>query len=482
MKLSFERSIPGRRGVVIPKSAAPKAKLDDALLRKTPLRLPELSETDVSRHYSELEQQVYGVNDGFYPLGSCTMKYNPAVNEQTASLEGFTGIHPLQPVDTAQGAIEVLVSAKELLCQLVGMDEMTFQPAAGAHGEFLGLLLIKSYHKARGDAARKKIIVPDSAHGTNPATASMAGFTVINIPSAPDGTVDLAALRAAVGADTAGLMLTNPNTLGIFDKNILEITDIVHSAGGLCYYDGANMNAIMGAARPGDMGFDVVHLNLHKTFSTPHGGGGPGAGAVGCKECLVPFLPNRLPVRKPDGSVGFADSEQSVGRMKSFYGNFLVVLRALTYITMLGGDGLKAASENAVLNANYMRALLKDTLPVANEGFCMHEFVLSLEGVKKETGVSAMDVAKTLIDYGMHPPTMYFPLIVHEALMFEPTETEGKETLDLAAEAVLNIIARAKTEPEALHASPVTTPIGRPDEVGAARNPILRYDFAEEAK
>ena len=482
MKLSFERSIPGRRGVVIPKSAAPKAKLDDVLLRKTPLHLPELSETDVSRHYSELEQQVYGVNDGFYPLGSCTMKYNPAVNEQTASLEGFTGIHPLQPVETAQGAIEVLVSAKELLCQLVGMDEMTFQPAAGAHGEFLGLLLIKSYHKARGDAARKKIIVPDSAHGTNPATASMAGFTVVNIPSAPDGTVDLAALRAAVGADTAGLMLTNPNTLGIFDKNILEITDIVHSAGGLCYYDGANMNAIMGAARPGDMGFDVVHLNLHKTFSTPHGGGGPGAGAVGCKECLVPFLPNRLPVRKPDGSFGFADSDQSVGRMKSFYGNFLVVLRALTYITMLGGDGLKAASENAVLNANYMRALLKDTLPVANEGFCMHEFVLSLEGVKKETGVSAMDVAKTLIDYGMHPPTMYFPLIVHEALMFEPTETEGKETLDLAAEAVLNIIARAKTDPEALHASPVTTPIGRPDEVGAARNPILRYDFAEEAK
>ena len=482
MKLSFERSIPGRRGVVIPKSVAPKAKLDDALLRKTPLHLPELGEIDVSRHYSELEQQVYGVNDGFYPLGSCTMKYNPAVNEQTASLEGFTNIHPLQPVETAQGAIEVLVRAKELLCQLVGMDEMTFQPAAGAHGEFLGLLLIKSYHKARGDEARKKIIVPDSAHGTNPATASMAGFTVVNIPSAPDGTVDLAALKAAVGADTAGLMLTNPNTLGIFDKNILEITDIVHSAGGLCYYDGANMNAIMGAARPGDMGFDVVHLNLHKTFSTPHGGGGPGAGAVGCKECLVPFLPNRLPVRKADGSFDFADSETSVGRMKSFYGNFLVVLRALTYITMLGGDGLKAASETAVLNANYMRALLKDALPVANEGFCMHEFVVSLEGVKKETGVSAMDVAKTLIDYGMHPPTMYFPLIVHEALMFEPTETEGKETLDLAAETVLEIIARAKTEPEALHASPVTTPIGRPDEVGAARNPILRYDFAEEAK
>ena len=481
MKLSFERSVAGRRGSAIPKSAVPQAALADALLRKTPLRLPELSETDVSRHYSELEQQVYGVNDGFYPLGSCTMKYNPAVNEQAASLEGFREIHPLQPVETAQGAVEMLVRAKELLCQLVGMDEMTFQPAAGAHGEFLGLLFIKRYHESRGDCGRKKIIVPDSAHGTNPATASMAGFTVVNIPSAPDGTVDLAALRAAVGADTAGLMLTNPNTLGIFDKNIEAITDIVHGAGGLCYYDGANMNAIMGAARPGDMGFDVVHLNLHKTFSTPHGGGGPGAGAVGCKECLVPFLPDRLPQRNADGTFGYAEIEQSVGRMKSFHGNFLVVLRALTYITMLGGDGLKEASENAVLNANYMRTRLKDALPAANEGFCMHEFVVSLEGLKKETGVSAMDVAKSLIDAGMHPPTMYFPLIVHEALMIEPTETEGKETLDQAADAVLSILARAKTEPEALHAAPVTTPIGRPDEVGAARNPILRYDFTEVA-
>ena len=482
MKLSFERSVAGRRGVSIPKTQVPSAKLDDALLRKTPLRLPELSEVDVSRHYSELEQQVYGVNDGFYPLGSCTMKYNPALNEQVASLEGFTGIHPLQPAETAQGAIEVLVRAKERLCMLVGMDEMTFQPAAGAHGEFLGILLIKRYHESRGDCARKKIIVPDSAHGTNPATASMAGYTVVNIPSAPDGTVDLNALRANVGPDTAGLMLTNPNTLGIFDKNILEITKIVHDAGGLCYYDGANMNAIMGAARPGDMGFDVVHLNLHKTFSTPHGGGGPGAGAVGCKARLAAFLPNQLPVRKADGTFGFVNPEQSVGRMKSFYGNFLVVLRALAYITMLGGEGLQEASENAVLNANYLRALLSDELPAANEGFCMHEFVVSLEALKKETGVSAMDVAKSLIDAGMHPPTMYFPLIVHEALMFEPTETEGKETLDAAADAVKAILKRAKSEPDALHAAPVTTPIGRPDEVGAARNPILRYDCSEAAK
>jgi len=482
MKLSFERSVAGRRGVAIPKTTVPSAQLDDALLRKAPLRLPELSEVDVSRHYSELEQQVYGVNDGFYPLGSCTMKYNPALNEQVASLEGFTGIHPLQPVETTQGAIEVLVRAKERLCTLVGMEEMTFQPAAGAHGEFLGILLIKHYHESRGDCARKKIIVPDSAHGTNPATASMAGYTVVNIPSAPDGTVDLSALRANVGPDTAGLMLTNPNTLGIFDKNILEITKIVHDAGGLCYYDGANMNAIMGAARPGDMGFDVVHLNLHKTFSTPHGGGGPGAGAVGCKARLAAFLPNQLPVRKADGTFGFVNPEQSVGRMKSFYGNFLVVLRALAYITMLGGEGLQEASENAVLNANYLRALLSDELPAANEGFCMHEFVVSLEALKKETGVSAMDVAKSLIDAGMHPPTMYFPLIVHEALMFEPTETEGKETLDAAADAVKTILRRAKSEPDALHAAPVTTPIGRPDEVGAARSPILRYDYSEAAK
>lgn len=482
MKLAFERSVPGRRGCRIPKAAVPQAKLDGALLRKTPPRLPELSEIDVSRHYSELERQVYGVNDGFYPLGSCTMKYNPAVNEQAASLEGFREIHPLQPAETAQGAMEALVRTKELLCSLVGMDEMTFAPAAGAHGEFLGLLLIKSCLLSRGETGRTKIIVPDSAHGTNPATASMAGFAVVNISSAPDGTVDLAALRAAVGPDTAGLMLTNPNTLGIFDKNILEITKIVHDAGGLCYYDGANMNAIMGAARPGDMGFDAVHLNLHKTFSTPHGGGGPGAGAVGCKAFLVEFLPNRLPVRKPDGSFGFTDPTASVGSMKAYYGNFLVVIRALCYLTMLGGDGLKEASETAVLNANYLRALLEKELPAANEGFCMHEFVVSLDALKKETGVSAMDVAKTLIDDGMHPPTMYFPLIVHEALMFEPTETEGKETLDAAANAVLGILARAKTDPEALHRAPATTPIGRPDEVGAARNPILRYEFTEEAK
>lgn len=480
MKLAYERSVPGRRGCRIPASDVKSAPLPDALLRKTLLPLPELSEADVSRHYSALEKQVYGVNDGFYPLGSCTMKYNPAVCEQAAVLDGFASIHPLQPAESVQGCLDALVTTGERLCALVGMDEMTFQSAAGAHGEFLGLLLIKAYHLSHGEEARKKIIVPDSAHGTNPASANMAGFAVVNIPSAPDGTVDLTALAAALGPDTAGLMLTNPNTLGMFDRNILEITRLVHEAGGLCYYDGANMNAVMGAARPGDMGFDVVHLNLHKTFATPHGGGGPGAGAVGCKEFLAPYLPNRLPVRLADGTFGFADPKQSVGRMKAFYGNFLVVIRALCYMAVLGGDGLKKASENAVLNANYLKALLSPYAPVAAEGICMHEFVLSLEELKKETGVSAMDVAKTMIDYGMHPPTMYFPLIVHEALMFEPTETEGKETLDEAARAVIEILALAKTDPEKLHAAPRTAPIGRPDEVGAARNPVVCYTCMED--
>ena len=478
MKLVFERSVPGRRGCRIPAPDVPRADIPEALLRTAPPCLPELSETDVSRHYAELEKQVYGVNDGFYPLGSCTMKYNPAVCEQAASLEGFAGVHPLQGAETAQGCLEALVEAKELLCGLVGMDEMTFQPAAGAHGEFCGLLLIKAHHRSRGELSRTKILVPDAAHGTNPATATMAGFTVVNIPSAPDGTVDLAALRAAAGPDTAGLMLTNPNTLGVFDPNILEITRIVHEAGGLCYYDGANMNAIMGAARPGDMGFDVVHLNLHKTFATPHGGGGPGAGAVGCKAALRAFLPGPVAVRNGDGTFAFASPGASIGRMKAFYGNFLVVVRALCYMTMLGGDGLSAASENAVLNANYLRALLEKDCPVATEGLCMHEFVVSLEQLKKDTGVSAMDVAKALLDADMHPPTMYFPLIVHEALMFEPTETEGKETLDWAADCVKAILARAKSDPDSLRAAPRSTPIGRPDEVAAARNHLVRWRYA----
>lgn len=476
MNLLFEKSVPGRACTLLPDCDVPNAALPEQFARKQPLHLPELSETDISRHYTELSKRVHGVNDGFYPLGSCTMKYNPALNEEIAALPGFTGIHPLQPEHTAQGCMEVLAEAERILCAVTGMEAMTFQPAAGAHGEFTGLLLIKAYHRFRGDLQRTKILVPDSAHGTNPASATMTGFEVVNVPSSPDGCVDLDALRKAAGPDTAGLMLTNPNTLGLFDKNILEITRIVHEAGGLNYYDGANLNAVMGVARPGDMGFDVVHLNLHKTFSTPHGGGGPGSGAVGVKDLLVPFLPNRHVVEK-DGHYTFEDAEQTIGSVKAFYGNFLVVVRALCYMKMLGGDGMRDAAQTAVLNANYLKKLLEPYCDAATPGLCMHEFVLTMEHLKKETGVSAMDVAKSMLDYGMHPPTMYFPLIVPEALMFEPTETESKETLDWAAQTIAEILERAHTDPESLHAAPTRTPIRRPDEVRAARTPKLRYSF-----
>ena len=476
MNLLFEKSVPGRACTLLPDCDVPNAALPEQFARQQPLHLPELSETDISRHYTELSKRVHGVNDGFYPLGSCTMKYNPALNEEIAALPGFTGIHPLQPEYTAQGCMEVLAEAERILCAVTGMEAMTFQPAAGAHGEFTGLLLIKAYHRSRGDLQRTKILVPDSAHGTNPASATMTGFEVVNVPSSPDGCVDLDALRKAAGPDTAGLMLTNPNTLGLFDKNILEITRIVHEAGGLNYYDGANLNAVMGVARPGDMGFDVVHLNLHKTFSTPHGGGGPGSGAVGVKDLLVPFLPNRHVVEK-DGHYTFEDAEQTIGSVKAFYGNFLVVVRALCYMKMLGGDGMRDAAQTAVLNANYLKKLLEPHCDATTPGLCMHEFVLTREHLKKETGVSAMDVAKSMLDYGMHPPTMYFPLIVPEALMFEPTETESKETLDWAAQTIAEILERAHTDPESLHAAPTRTPIRRPDEVRAARTPKLRYSF-----
>jgi glycine dehydrogenase subunit 2 len=350
------------------------------------------------------------------------------------------------------------------------MDAMSFQPAAGAHGEFTGLLLIKAYHAARGDTARTKILVPDSAHGTNPASAAMAGYTVVTIPSTAVGLVDLNALKQALGPDTAGLMLTNPNTVGLFERDILNITDLVHQAGGLVYYDGANLNAVMGLARPGDMGFDVLHLNLHKTFATPHGGGGPGSGPVGCKRHLAPYLPGC-------GLIGDGGA-QSIGQVRSFHGNFLVVVRALTYLLTLGGQGLRQAAETAVLNANYMKKRLTDGgYTPAYEGLCMHEFVLTLEPLKRETGVSALDVAKNMLDRGMHPPTMYFPLIVHEALMFEPTETETPETLDAACATLLDILRRAREAPEDLHAAPVTTVIGRPDETAAARRPVVRYDW-----
>ena len=462
MKLIFEKGTPGRHCDLLPDCDVPVHQI--GVGRKEKLNLPELSENEISRHYTGLAGRAHGVNNGFYPLGSCTMKYNPKVNEEAASLEGFAGIHPLQPEHTVRGALRVFDLAEQYLCEITGMDAMTFQPAAGAHGEFTGLLLIKAYHHSRGDEKRTKIIVPDSAHGTNPASATMAGYSVVSIPSREDGCVDLDKLKEAVGEDTAGLMLTNPNTVGLFDKNILEITRIVHDGGGLCYYDGANLNAVMGIVRPGDMGFDVIHLNLHKTFSTPHGGGGPGSGPVGCKEFLRPFLPGFM-VKGP----------QSIGSVKMFYGNFGVVVKALAYIMTLGREGIPEASSNAVLNANYMMNKLSDLYQMAYNETCMHEFVMTLEDLKHDINVSAMDIAKALLDYGIHPPTMYFPLIVHEALMVEPTETESKETLDEAIEVFRNIYEKAKADPESLHQAPVKTPVRRLDEVTAARKPVLRY-------
>ena len=464
MKLIFEKSVPGRRCTILPACDVESVSLPDSLRREEKPALPEMSETDISRHYTELCKQVHGVNCGFYPLGSCTMKYNPRIDEEMAALPGFAGVHPLSPAQDRKGMQQVLDTAAEYLCEITGMDDMTFQPAAGAHGEFTGVLLIKQYHDARGDKKRTKIIVPDSAHGTNPATAAMCGFDVVNIASGPDGCVDLDALRAALGEDTAGLMLTNPNTVGIFDKNILEITRLVHEAGGLCYYDGANLNAVMGVVRPGDMGFDCIHMTLHKTFATPHGGGGPGAGAVGCKAFLKEFLPHSALAEEP-GHI----------QVRSFQGNFLVVVRALAYLLTLGKEGIPEAAENAVLNANYLMAKLRGTYTPAYDRLCMHEFVLDLSDLKKETGVSALDVAKSLIDEGIHPPTMYFPLIVHEALMLEPTETEGIETLDHAAEVLRKLYHKAFEDAASMHTAPHNMPIGRPDEVQAARKPVLRW-------
>lgn len=476
--LLFEKSREGRGCAILPECDVPVVLPQEKDARKQPLHMPALSEPELSRHYTELAHKTRGVNDGFYPLGSCTMKYNPRVNEQIAALEGFNQIHPLQPQDTVQGCMEVMALAEKYLCEITGMDHMTLQPAAGAHGELTGLLLMKAYHTSKGNTHKTKILVPDSAHGTNPASAAMAGYTVVSIPSGDDGCVDIEKLKEAAGDDIAGLMLTNPNTVGLFDKNIREITRIVHDCGGLCYYDGANLNAVMGIVRPGDMGFDIVHLNLHKTFSTPHGGGGPGAGPVGCKEELAQFLPSVL-VKKDGDELHFTKPEHSIGEMKSFYGNFLVVVKALTYILTLGREGIPQASSNAVLNANYMMNQLKDLYTMAYDDICMHEFVMSLADLKKDTGISAMDIAKGLLDNNIHPPTMYFPLIVEEALMVEPTETESRETLDEAVAVFRQLHAQAAADPEGLHHAPTKTPVTRLDEVGAARHPHLRYHFED---
>ncbi len=513
MKLIFENGAPGRRAFTLPELDVPAYSLQGVALREKEARLPEVSEIEVDRHYSALERRTHGINNGIYLLGSCTMKYNPQINEIVAAWPGFAGLHPLQEEETCQGALEVYELASQYLNEICGMEQFTFQPAAGSHGEFTGLLMIKKYHESRGDTKRTRIFVPDAAHGTNPASAAMAGFTIVSIPDDENGEMDLEILRREADDRTAGLMLTNPNTEGVFNSNVLEMTSIVHEAGGLCYYDGANLNAIMGTVRPGDMGFDTIHLNLHKTFSTPHGGGGPGSGATGVGSVLRPFLPNGSVVRegavaggasgsssagaqaggeRPGGAqasgaqVGGAQasgaltresSPQSIGRMRSFHGNFLVVVRALTYLMTLGKKGIPEAARNAVLNANYLKSRLEDTYDVAHSGLCMHEFVLSLEKLKKETGVSALDVAKGFIDYGMHPPTMYFPMTVPEALMIEPTETETKETLDQVADAFLDLWAKAHSDPDYIHGAPYTCPVRRPDEVKAARQPVIRYEW-----
>lgn len=477
MPLLFEKSREGHRGTDLPALDVPRrdALLPEPLLGER-LPLPELSEIDAVRHYTNLARRNFGVDNGFYPLGSCTMKYNPKINEEIATI--FDGLHPYLPTELVQGALDMMLDLERALSELTGMDKFTLQPAAGAHGELTGLMMIKACHQMQGQPERDVMIVPDSAHGTNPASAALAGFKIREIKSTPEGGVDLDALRAAVDERTAGLMLTNPSTLGLFETNIAEIADIVHKAGGLLYYDGANLNAIMGIVRPGDMGFDVMHINLHKTFSTPHGGGGPGAGPVGVKKELIPYLPIPVVLPGEDGKARLDyDRPLSIGRMKNFYGNFSVLARAHAYIYSLGAEGLKEASENAVLNANYIQHRLKESYEIAHDRICMHECVFT-PGELLDHGVHTMDIAKALIDRGYHPPTIYFPLIVKEAMMIEPTETESRETLDEFVDAMIDIARVAKENPEALHQAPVSTPVGRPDDVAAARSPIIRYQHS----
>lgn len=474
--LIFELSKPGRVAYSLPECDVPETDaaslIPEHLLRSQPAELPEVYEVDVIRHYTELSRRNFGIDNGFYPLGSCTMKYNPKINEDVARFAGFAKIHPYQPEESIQGALELLYTLQHDLAALTGMDQVTLQPAAGAHGEWTGLMLIRAYHESRGEK-RTKVIVPDSSHGTNPASATVAGYETITIKSNERGMVDLEALRAVVGEDTAALMLTNPSTLGLFEEQIVEIAEIVHEAGGLLYYDGANSNAIMGITRPGDMGFDVVHLNLHKTMSTPHGGGGPGAGPVGVKSKLIPFLPKPVVSKRDDGTYYWDyDRPQSIGRVKAFYGNFGILVRAYTYIRTYGPEGLRRVSELAVLNANYMMHRLAPYYEVAYPGLCKHEFVLSGRKLK-EYGVRTLDVAKRLLDFGYHPPTIYFPLNVEECIMIEPTETESKETLDGFIDTMIQIAKEAQTDPELVKNAPHTTVVKRLDETTAARKPVL---------
>ena len=476
--LIFELSSPGRKGYSLPELDVPNEPLEDLIppsyMRGRPAELPELSEPDVVRHFTHLSQLNYSIDSGFYPLGSCTMKYNPKINEVTVNQPGWRDIHPYQPEATVQGALRLMDELQGLLCAITGMDAFTLQPAAGAHGELTGLLMIQAYQRSIGENGRNEVIAPNSAHGTNPATAATLGYKLITVHSDERGRVDLDELRTLVGERTAALMLTNPSTLGLFEEQVDEMSRMVHEAGGMMYYDGANLNAVMGVVRPGDMGFDVVHLNLHKTFTTPHGGGGPGAGPVGVKETLRPFLPVPVVAERKGQFVLDYDRPQSIGKVRSFYGNFGMLVRAFTYIRRMGQDGLAQVSRDAVLSANYLRARLRDTYPEAYPGPNMHEVVLSGKPLRR-FGVRAMDVAKRLMDYGFHPPTVYFPLIVDEALMIEPTETENKTTLDAFVNAMQRIAAEAEENPDMLKTAPHTTAIGRLDEARATRHPDLRW-------
>lgn len=483
-KLIFEKGTPGRRAATLTAMDVPVEPLEDLLptdmLRQEPAPLPEVSEIEIVRHYTHLSQRNFGVDTGFYPLGSCTMKYNPKINEDMAALPGFARIHPLQPESTVQGAIQLYYELEQYLAEISGMARVTLQPSAGAHGELTGLMLIKAYHESRGQGHRNLVLIPDNAHGTNPASATLASYKAVEVRTNPaTGGIEMGHLRqllATYADQVAAIMMTNPNTLGLFDGNILEIAGLVHGVGGQLYYDGANANAVLGITRPGDMGFDVVHLNLHKTCSTPHGGGGPGAGPIGVREHLVAFLPGPLPAENERGEYYWQPpGEQSIGQMRANMGNFGVLVRAYTYIRTYGPDGLLHVSQSAILNANYLRHKLASDYEIAYPLICQHEFIATAERQKQENNVSATDIAKRLLDFGMHAPTIYFPLIVHEAMMIEPTETETLEMLDTFVSVMCQIADEARTNPEIVRTAPHTTPIGRLDQALAARKPNLRW-------
>jgi glycine dehydrogenase subunit 2 len=477
--LLSELSHKGRRGHMLASDDAchdATTDLPSELLRDD-LKLPELGELDVVRHFTHLSTMNFSIDNAFYPLGSCTMKYNPKVNEDVARLPGFAALHPYQPEETVQGALELMLELQRLLCAISGFDTITMQPAAGAQAELCGMLLIRAHHRANGDTKRTKVLIPDSAHGTNPATAAMCGYTTVSIPTDKHGNVDLKRLKAECDETTVGLMLTNPNTLGLFEQEVREVTSAIHEAGGLVYGDGANLNAILGAVKPADLGFDVLHINTHKTFSTPHGGGGPGCGPVVARGFLEPYLPKPVVAKREDGSLFLDwDRPRSIGKLKSFWGHFGIMVRALTYITLQGDQGLRDISEAAVLNANYLRAKLQDLYEVPFDRICMHEFVASGRR-QKQHGVRTLDIAKRLIDFGIHPPTVYFPLIVEEALMVEPTEAESRDTLDRFVQVMRQIAHEAETSPELIHEAPHAQPVGRLDETTAARKPVLRWSW-----